>query len=98
MTIEKPSPFTGATVVNISPATAEEFSVEGVAQGVVISQIKPDSQAAALNFQKGDVVLSVNDTKIETTRDLEKTVGGRHYYWKISISRGGQVLTSVFGG
>ncbi|MFO1167039.1 MAG: DegQ family serine endoprotease [Rhodoblastus sp.] len=98
VTIEKPSPFTGATVVNISPATAEEFSVEGVAQGVVISQIKPDSQAAALNFQKGDVVLSVNDTKIETTRDLEKTVGGRHYYWKISISRGGQVLTSVFGG
>jgi len=96
--IETPSPFAGATVVNISPATAEEYSIEGVAQGVAISQIAPDSQAAALNFQKGDVVLSINDAKIDTTRDLEKTVAKRHYYWKISISRAGQILTSVFGG
>ncbi len=96
--IDTPSPFTGATVVNLSPATAEEYSVEGATQGVVIAQIAPDSQAAQLNFQRGDVVLAVNDAKIETTRDLEKTVGKRHYYWKITISRGGQTLTSVFGG
>ena len=41
---------------------------------------------------------AATDAKIETTRDLEKTVGKRHYFWKITISRGGQVLTSVFGG
>ena len=40
----------------------------------------------------------LNDAKIETTRDLQKTVGKRHYYWKITISRGGQMLTTVFGG
>ena len=96
--IDAPSPFTGATVVNLSPATVEEYSVEGTSQGVVIAQIAPDSQAAALNFQRGDVVMSINDAKIETTRDLQKTVGKRHYYWKITISRGGQVLTTVFGG
>ncbi len=98
VTIDTPSPFMGATIVNLSPATAEEYSVEGSSQGVVISQIAPDSQAAQLNFQRGDVVLSINDAKIETTRDVEKTVGKRHYYWKITISRGGQLLTSVFGG
>ena len=42
--------------------------------------------------------MSINDAKIETTRDLQKTVGKRHYYWKITISRGGQMLTTVFGG
>ena len=98
VTIDTPSPFTGATVVNLSPATAEEYSVEGVSQGVVISKIASDSQAAQLNFQRGDVVVSINDAKIETTRDLQRTVGKRHYYWKITISRGGQMLTSVFGG
>nr|HMN72610.1 PDZ domain-containing protein [Rhodoblastus sp.] len=98
VTIDTPSPFTGATVVNLSPATAEEYSVEGASQGVVISQVAPDSQAAQFSFQRGDVILSVNDAKIETTRDLEKTVGKRHYYWKVTISRGGQMLTSVFGG
>ena len=98
VTIDTPSPFTGATAVNLSPATAEEYSVEGVSQGVVISKIASDSQAAQLNFQRGDVVVSINDAKIETTRDLQRTVGKRHYYWKITISRGGQMLTSVFGG
>ena len=98
VTIDAPSPFTGATVVNLSPATVEEYSVEGASQGVVIAQVAPDSQAAALNFQRGDVVMSINDAKIETTRDLQKTVGKRHYYWKITISRGGQMLTTVFGG
>ncbi|MFT4099328.1 MAG: DegQ family serine endoprotease [Rhodoblastus sp.] len=98
VTIETPSPFTGATFVNISPATAEEYSVEGATKGVVISQIAPDSQAAQFNFQRGDVIVSVNDASIDTTRDLEKTVGKRHYYWKVTISRGGQTLTSVFGG
>jgi Do/DeqQ family serine protease len=92
------SPFSGATVVNLSPAVIEELSIEGATSGAVISQIEENSQAAALNFQKGDVIIAVNDTKIATGRDLEKAVGGRHYFWKITIGRGGQVLTTVIGG
>ncbi len=98
VTIETASPFTGATVVNLSPAVAEEFSVESASRGVVISQIAPDSQAAALNFQRGDVIISVNDSKVETTRDLVRVVNGRHYFWKLTIGRGGQVFTTVIGG
>ncbi|MGB8277765.1 MAG: DegQ family serine endoprotease [Methylovirgula sp.] len=98
VTIKGSSPFAGATVVNLSPAVAEELSIETPKEGVVISDIEAGSQAAAVNLHRGDVVISVNDTKIATTRDLEKATGGRHYYWKISIARGNQVITTVLGG
>jgi len=51
-----------------------------------------------LNFQKGDVILAVNDRKIATTRDLEQATVGRAYSWKITLARGGQVVTTVVGG
>ncbi|QGM97690.1 Do family serine endopeptidase [Methylocystis parvus] len=92
------SPFAGATVVNISPAVVEEMSVQGTANGVVVSEIEDGSFAQQLNLQRGDVVLAVNDQKIESTRDLDKVASSRAYYWKITMARGGQVFTTVVGG
>jgi S1-C subfamily serine protease len=95
------SPFSGATVINLSPAVAEEFSIEmaTLPAGAVVADIEDGSTAADVSLQKGDVVIQVNDTKINTTRDLEKaTDGGRRRLWKIAISRGGQVISSVLGG
>ena len=96
--IKGASPFAGATVVNISPAVIEEMSVQGATNGVVVSEIDDGTFAQQLNLQRGDVILAVNDQKIETTRDLEKVTSGRSYYWKITLARGGQVLTTVVGG
>jgi Do/DeqQ family serine protease len=96
--VRGPSPFAGATVVNISPAVLEEFSVQGATSGVVVAEIDPQSVAAQLNLQKGDVILAINDEKIATTRDLERATINRHYYWKITVAREGQVVTTVVGG
>ncbi len=92
------SPFAGATVINISPAVAEEYSLDAARQGVVISDVDEESRAAALNLQKGDVIITVNDKKIETTHDLQQATTGDHYFWKISIGRGNQIITTVIGG
>jgi Do/DeqQ family serine protease len=96
--IKGQTPFTGATVVNISPAVMEEISIQGAASGVVVTEIEEGSLAQQLNLQRGDLVLEVNDKKIETTRDLERAASGRAYYWKITLARGGQVFTTVVGG
>ncbi|MGO9004831.1 MAG: DegQ family serine endoprotease [Beijerinckiaceae bacterium] len=92
------SPFAGATVVNLSPAVAEEFSIAGAKTGVVISDIDEESTAAAVNLQKGDLVFFVNDTKIESTHDLERATLGRRSLWKLSIGRSGQVINTVISG
>ncbi len=92
------NPFAGISAVNLSPAVAEELSIEDTKEGVVILDIDPDSNAAAVNFKKGDVLLSVNDKAIANTRDLNEATSGRHYYWKLTIGRGGEVVTTVLGG
>jgi Do/DeqQ family serine protease len=92
------SPFTGATVINLSPAVAEEFSIVVPQNGVVISDVDEESTAAALNLKKGDVVLSVNDARIESTHDLERATVGRHPYWKLGIVRNGQLFSRIIGG
>jgi Do/DeqQ family serine protease len=100
MLIKGTSPFAGATVVNYSPATADEYSVEGnFDRAVIVADVQDNSNAAQIGLQQGDVVLSVNDVKINRTRDLNAVVQrGRRLYWKLSINRKGQVLNSVFGG
>jgi len=92
---EGSTPFTGATGINLSPAVIEEFSIEGVKEGVLLQSIEEASPAANVNLQKGDIILAVNDVKTATTRDLEKALAGKHYYWKLTLVRDGQVITSV---
>jgi Do/DeqQ family serine protease len=98
MAISGRSPFAGATIVNVSPATMEEYSVEGVKDGVIIADVKDNSSASAVGLQKGDVILSINDQKIARTADLRAATSARQYYWKLTIARGGQVFNTVLGG
>jgi S1-C subfamily serine protease len=66
--------------------------------GVVISDIDEESTAAVLSLKKGDVVLSVNDVRIESTHDLERATIGRHAYWKLGIVRNGQLFSRIISG
>ena len=92
------SPFAGITAVNLSPAISEELSRPEDRDGVVVLDVAPDSNAANVAFQKGDMILSVNGTAIKTTHDLDEAVKGRHYYWKLSILRAGQLINTVLNG
>ncbi len=93
------SPFAGLTAANLSPAIAEELSSAESRDGVVVLDIAPDTNAAAVAFQKGDMILSINGKPIANTKDLQDAVAGaRRYYWKLSIFRGGQVIDTVLNG
>ena len=92
------SPFQGAVVMNLSPAVAEELSLENAHEGVVVANVPEGSTAANVGVQKGDLILVVNGQKIATTRDLEKASAARPDYWKLTIGRGGEVIQTVIGG
>jgi Do/DeqQ family serine protease len=94
-----PSPFTGSTLVNFSPAIADEMQVhESVTEGVVIREIDDGSIAAQVGLQKGDVIIAINDAEMKRTRDVRQATQTRRNFWKITISRGGQVLNTILGG
>jgi S1-C subfamily serine protease len=84
--------------MNMSPAVAEELSLDGALQGVVVTTVGDNSTAAQVGVQKGDVIVSVNGTKIATTRDLEKACAERARLWDLTIQRGGQTIRTELGG
>ena len=53
LTIHSRSPFEGAQVMNMSPAVAEELSLDGASQGVVVAAVGDNSTAAASRRAKG---------------------------------------------
>src|SRR5215831_5442445 len=91
--IKTRSPFSGATVANLSPALAEELRLDVQAQGVVIVSVADGSTAQSIGFRKGDIVVSVNNQKIERSADLDRVTraGGRQ--WRVTINRSGQQIS-----
>jgi Do/DeqQ family serine protease len=92
------SPFQGAKVANISPAVADELHLDADTEGVVVTDIADDGTAANVGFQKGDIILVVNNQKIAKTSDLEKATRDALRLWRITLVRGGQQINVTLGG
>jgi Do/DeqQ family serine protease len=92
------SPFQGAKVANISPAVADELHLDADAGGVVVTDLAGGGTAASVGFQKGDIILAVNNQKIAKTSDLEKATREQARLWRITIMRGGQKINVTLGG
>jgi Do/DeqQ family serine protease len=98
LVIASPSPFQGAKVSNLSPALADDLRLDPSAQGVVIIDVASGSSAQNLGFQRGDLVVSVNNAKIARTRDLERVTSQQSRRWSITILRGGQQMSVELRG
>ena len=96
--IKARSPFQGATFVNIGPALADRLHLSPSAGGVAVTNVPDGSVAAQYGFQPGDVIVAVNGTRIARTRDLERVAGTPSRLWRVTIERGGQQISAVFGG
>jgi Do/DeqQ family serine protease len=96
--IKSRSPLLGAKVANLSPAVADELRLDSEAKGVVVTDVENGSMAQTFGLQKGDIVLAVNNAKIETTQDLVRAVSQPARLWRLTIQRGGQQISAVVGG
>jgi Do/DeqQ family serine protease len=92
------SPFQGAKVANISPAVADELHLDADTEGVVVTELGEDTTAANVGFQKGDVIMAVNNQKIASTGDLERATRESSRLWRIVVVRGGQQINVTLGG
>jgi Do/DeqQ family serine protease len=90
-------PFDGARVTNILPGTAEELGIEDQ-EGVVILQVRPESRAARIGFQAGDVIQVVGRTKIETVTGLDAALKERQQVWLVVLRRGNQTVRLQLAG
>ena len=92
------SPFTGVRVANVSPALADELRIVPSVEGVVILDVANDTPAQSVGFQRGDIVLAVNNQAITKTRDLEHVTATPSRAWRVTIRRGSQQMTVMLNG
>ena len=90
------TPFSGATVANLSPALAMELEREDVEQGVIVLAVEPRSLAARAGMRPGDRILVVNGVEVDSTQTMaganEAALGG----WRFAIERDGRVIRRFF--
>lgn len=86
-------PLSGATVVNMSPAVAEEMGLAEWRAGVVVLEVKPGAYAGRF-VRQGDMILGINGQDVKNVDDLKKRLGGQ--VSSVSIGRDGMVSTVQF--
>jgi len=91
-------PLAGATVVNLSPAVAEERGFSRLATGVVIVDIARGSPAARLGFRTNDIILRINDTETGSVATLSRAVSAEPGAWQLEVQRGGKRLSVTVPG
>ena len=90
------NPFDGATVVNLSPAVADELGLDTfVKPGVMVTRIG-QGFAQGVGLRPGDIIRTVNGLPIGTVRDLAAALTAQPRAWQVTIERNGQQVTATF--
>jgi S1-C subfamily serine protease len=92
------SPVAGASVVNLSPAVADELGYGGDPTGVIVNGIEAGSNAAYAGFRPGDIIAEVNGTAIDTTQRLAEIADAPTRIWSFTVKRGDQVIRRQYRG
>ncbi len=85
--------LSGATVVNMSPAVADEMGVSEWRNGVAVVEVQQGSYAARF-LRVGDMVAAVNGQDVKSVADLKKRIATG--VSSLSIGREGMVSTIQF--
>lgn len=89
--IDRYSPFAGSTVLNLSPAVADELRLDAMEEGVVIGEVASGSPANQVGLKAGDIIVGVNEQKIATTAELDRILKRPARFWLLDIKRGGEI-------
>ena len=85
-------PLSGATVMNLSPAVAEELGLVERRPGVIVSQVQPGSYAARF-LRQGDMVTAINNQPVKTVADLRKGIASG--VQSVSLGREGGMVSTI---
>jgi len=91
--LEGRQPLSGATVVNMSPAVADEMGLVEWKQGVTVFEVQPGSYSARF-LRAGDMVTAINGQEVKSVADLKRRVAAG--VSSLSVGREGMVSTIQF--
>jgi S1-C subfamily serine protease len=89
------NPLGGASIANLSPASAYQSGLDPFAAGVVVTKIDP-GLAQSIGLQAGDVIRQINGRPIATTADVAAVLQTASRQWSLVVQRGDRLITARF--
>ncbi|MEL0325299.1 MAG: PDZ domain-containing protein, partial [Rhodospirillales bacterium] len=88
-------PLSGAVIANMSPALAEELSIDPLTQGVIILEVRMRSPAKRLGLRPGDYLIKVNGKNVDRVITAKRLFQKTQREWALSIRRDGEILSVI---
>ena len=64
----------GGQIENLTPQIAQQLGVSAQTQGVVVSQVSPESAAAEAGLARGEIVMEVNRRAVHSTQEFQQAM------------------------
>ena len=97
-TLKGNQPLSGAKVANLSPALAEELSLNKMRRGVIVLGTYRRSPARRLGIRPGDIIVEINGKKVDYVATLIKIVVKPTKRWRIRVKREDKIYTADVEG
>jgi serine protease Do len=68
----------GLGLTALSPEVRRAYNLDDSVQGVAVTKVDPESEAAEQGLQPGDVVISVHNKAVHNPQDVERSVAQAH--------------------
>lgn len=89
----------GVQIETLTPQIAQQLGVSAQTQGVVVSQVSPESAAAEAGLQRGDIVTEVNRHAVRNTQEFQQAMShATSGSTLLLVNRGKQVLYMAVEG
>lgn len=89
---EESGVFAGVVVQELTPSLRKRYDIPTDVQGVLVSEVEPDSSAAELGLRPGDVIVQVNRKDIGSVQDFRKVARESQQRALVLIYRDGGAL------
>ena len=86
------SALSGVSVENLDADARHDLGLPASAQGVVVTNVSPSSEAADAGLQRGDVIQQVNRRPIRNTADFEQAVHSSREKPLLLVNRNGNTM------
>jgi Do/DeqQ family serine protease len=92
------NPFDDVTVVNLSPAVADELGIDPFGGTGVLVTDAGAGIGRSIGLRRGDIIRGLNGQRIATVRDLAAATAQPQRAWQVTIERDGREVTATFRG
>jgi serine protease Do len=75
----------GLGLTGMTPEVRRAYNLGDDVQGVLVTKVDPESDAAEKGLQPGDVLISVSNRTVHTPQDVEKSVAAAHSSGRKSV-------------